>query len=416
MPNDSPATVLTRRFVEKREAILDAAAQLFNRKGVKGATLFDVGQKVGLSTNSITYYYRKKEDLVVACLLRAIEEIEGIAITAGKAATPEQRVRQFITLFFERLAMTATGLRPELMSFRDIRALPDAHAEVAFSAYTEMFRRIRDLLQTRAPKTRLERSSLSARAHLLLSLPIGAMSWISRYEPQDYPLVADTVVDILLRGLASPASKWSCPTEENGMAALAPEQAETTQEAFLRAATALLNEQGYRGASANRISARLNVTKGSFYHHNENKDDLISACFERMFTIIRDMQTHAANGTGSGWDKLSTVSCRLVQYQFSSRGPLLRVSVQSALPEEMRKEKLRTMNQLSERFVRLLVEGMQDGSVRPLDQWIAAQLLNGMLNAAVELDRWVRDATSENAAALFVRPFFMGLLSPSLLD
>ena len=52
-------------------------------------------------------------------------------------------------------------------------------------------------------------------------------------------------------------------------------------DAFLQAATFLINEQGYRGASVEKISARLNVTKGSFYHYNDNKDDLVANCFER---------------------------------------------------------------------------------------------------------------------------------------
>jgi AcrR family transcriptional regulator len=33
----------------------------------------------------------------------------------------------------------------------------------------------------------------------------------------------------------------------------APDIVDTTQDAFLRAATVLINEQGYRGASVNRI-------------------------------------------------------------------------------------------------------------------------------------------------------------------
>ena len=68
----------TQRFERKREAILDAAARLFNQKGLKGATLAEVAQSVGLITTSVTYYYKKKEDLVVACLLRSIEVINDL--------------------------------------------------------------------------------------------------------------------------------------------------------------------------------------------------------------------------------------------------------------------------------------------------------------------------------------------------
>ncbi|MDF3887810.1 TetR/AcrR family transcriptional regulator [Cupriavidus basilensis] len=400
----------TRRYVEKREAILDAAARLFNRKGLRGATLSDVAQEVGLSTNSITYYYRKKEDLVVACLMRTIDEMAGIADATADEPGPEARVRRFIALFFERLARTATGERPELMSFREIRSLPDTHADVAFKAYTDMFRRIRKLLRAEAPQSPAQRSALSAAAHLLLSLTSGAMTWVERYEPQDYPKVAETVVDLLLNGFASPSSKWGDTTPASPPLPVI-DTPETTQEAFLRAATELLNELGYRGASADRISARLNLTKGSFYHHNENKDDLISACFDRMFAVIRDAQSKVEEGPGTGWDKLCAISRALVSYQFSGKGPLLRLTIYGALPEEMRKEKMLTMSRLSARFTRFLVQGMQDGSIRPLDQSIASLQVNGMINAAVELQRWVPDASGENAGDLFIRPLFMGLFS-----
>jgi hypothetical protein len=54
---------------------------------------------------------------------------------------------------------------------------------------------------------------------------------------------------------------------------------------------------------------------------------------------------------------------------------------------------------------------MQDGSIRPLDQPLAAQLVSSMINASVVLARWVPDITAENAVELFVKPLFLGLRS-----
>lgn len=46
----SPSSTL--RFAEKRELILDGAARLFNRRGIKAGTLSEVAASVGLATNS----------------------------------------------------------------------------------------------------------------------------------------------------------------------------------------------------------------------------------------------------------------------------------------------------------------------------------------------------------------------------
>jgi hypothetical protein len=40
---------------------------------------------------------------------------------------------------------------------------------------------------------------------------------------------------------------------------------------------------GYKGASVDRIMKALKLTKGSFYHHIEAKDDLILECFRDSY-------------------------------------------------------------------------------------------------------------------------------------
>ncbi|HVL74775.1 MAG TPA: TetR/AcrR family transcriptional regulator [Noviherbaspirillum sp.] len=400
---------MTERYVKKREAILHAAAQLFNQHGIKGATLSDVAGSVGLSTNSITYYYKKKEDLVVACLLRSIEVISGICDEAVRGATPELRVRAFIRLLFARLASIGREQAPELMSFRDVQMLGSPHAEVIFSAYTDLFRRARQLLVDGRPPLE-QRAGINARCHLLLTLGVTSLRWCARYDPDDYELVGEEMADMLIGGLCAGGMRWH-PVALDEALAHPPLTVDSTQDAFLRAATALINELGYRGASVDRISARLNVTKGSFYHHNPNKEDLISSCFARTFAVIRQAQMTARHGPGSGWDKLCALSRALVRYQFSEHGPLLRMSAWSELPEDLRAQTLHAVNQIELRYASFVVEGMKDGSIRPVDQTVAALLVSNMVNAAVVLDRWIPDVSADDAVELFARPLFVGILA-----
>ncbi|HLZ65116.1 MAG TPA: hypothetical protein VKQ29_02740, partial [Aliidongia sp.] len=80
-----------------------------------------------------------------------------------------------------------------------------------------------------------------------------------------------------------------------------------------------------------------------------------------------------------------------------------------ALPENMRQDTLRTMDRLTERFGAFVADGMLDGSIRLVDPSIAAHLVNTMLNAAAEIERWVPDVTVELAADTYARPLFVGL-------
>jgi AcrR family transcriptional regulator len=95
----------TKRYEQKRQSSLDAAVRLFNQKGLKGTTLADVAQSVGLITNSVTYYYRKKEELATACLLRSTEVLEELIAAALREDTPEERLRTILRLYCETLAL-----------------------------------------------------------------------------------------------------------------------------------------------------------------------------------------------------------------------------------------------------------------------------------------------------------------------
>ena len=397
----------TPRFEKKREAVLDAAARLFNQKGVRGATLADVAKSVALITNSLTYYYRKKEDLASACFLRTIDVLNGLAARALEADDPRERLSLLFRTYADLLAKIARGDHPEMMYFNDIRALRSPHVEIVFSAYTDMFRHMRKLLPPcgREPDAR---AGLNARTHIVVSAIHSMRSWISRYEVEDYGRVAERVADILTNGLGSRTAVWTAPGIACGWG---DERSEVSAEAFLRAATYLINEQGYRGASVEKISARLNVTKGSFYHHNDNKDDLVANCFTRSFQVIRDAQNAATAYEADGWTKLSAIAAELARYQVSERGPLLRSSALSALPEDMRRPFIATRDKISLRYTHFIVDGIADGSLRPTDQMIEAHLITGIIDAAAELKRWVSSADPQNAAGLFVRPFFLGLFA-----
>lgn len=399
--------VQTARYERKREAILEAAASLFNARGLNGTTIADVAQAVGLTTTSITYYYRRKEGLASACLMRAIETMETLAVRAEAEPDPAARLRTFLHLYFALQAEIAEGRRAALINFWDLRAISGDRAEVAGEAYSAFFRRLRQWFADGS--NMLGRSEQNARAHLVLSSVLWAKEWLTRFDLEDYPRAADKLADILIDGLAGQDADWAVIAHDPPAP---PAVAEVSREAFLRAATELVNEHGYRGASVDRISAKLSVTKGSFYHHNENKDDLVAQCFERTFAHIRLAHREAPPALGSGWLRLCTLAASLVRHQLSDHGPLLRYSALSAMPEALRPGLMREFDRLSQRTAGIVVDGIADGSVRAVDPVIAAQLLTGMINAAAEIRHWVHTATEANVVELFVRPCFLGVFAP----
>ena len=406
------ATVIpasTARYAKKREAVVAAATEILNHRGVRGMTLAGVAASVGLITTSVTYYFKKKEDLASAVFLSGIARYDAMISEALKETTPQARLHRFITLYLDMKAQIRTGAEPAIPTFSDVRALTQPHLGHVSAVYAEMFRKVRSLFD--APGFDwLDHRGANARTHMLMEQMFWMSVWLPRYELEDYPRIRDRFYDILECGLGVAGAAWTPSALEVETAAACDPQA-ASRETFLVAATRLINRQGYRGASVEKISAELNVTKGSFYHHNEAKDDLVVQCFDRTFEIMRRTQSAAMKLPGDQWTRLTTAAATLVEQQLSEAGPLLRTSALSALPEAIRADMVRQSNRVSDRFSAMISDGVAEGSVRPVDPVIAAQMLNATLNAAAELGFWVKGVKIDEAAALYARPMLMGVFT-----
>lgn len=406
------ASPATERYAKKKEAILAAATAILNRQGVKGMTLADVAAKVGLITTSVTYYYRKKDDLAAACFMRGLERFDALVGEAAKAPDAPSRLLAFLDLYLDLNRRVRLGEAAPLTSFTEMRALKEPLRGSVQGAFNDLFRRVRGFFE--GPEfDHLDKRDRNARTHLLLEQVFWSGSWLRRYDVEDYGRVRDKMYDILVHGLApkgvDAGAAWA-PLALPDPTPQSPDGQEW-RETFLVAATRLINQRGYRGASVEDISAQLNVTKGSFYHHHEDKDALVVECFERTFAVTRKAQADARALADDSWGQLSSATAALVAYQLSDHGPLLRASSMGALPIEIRHEMAQGYNRGSERFAAIISDGVAEGSIRAVDPMIAAHMINSMLNAAASLGVWVPGLEREEAARLFARPLLTGLFS-----
>ncbi|HET6972116.1 MAG TPA: TetR/AcrR family transcriptional regulator [Phenylobacterium sp.] len=397
----------TDRFERKREAILDAATLILNRKGIKGLTLGDTAAAVDLSTTSVTYYFKRKDDLAAACITRGIETLLELAELAIAAPTPAERLHSFLTRYLDTLKAIEAGAASPLPIISELRALSSPRREEVATAYGRLFRKARQIFD-HPDLAWMSRGRRTARTRMVLEQVFWGGTWLSKFDAQDHARIRDRMVDILLNGVAPEGTEWA-PVPIATCKLAHREGPELARETFLLAATRLINNRGYRGASVDKISAELNVTKGSFYHHNEAKDDLVVACFERSFEVMTRAQRMAMDLPGDQWTKLSACAAALAEFQLSEYGPLLKSSALTALPEQIRRVMVDHSNRVSDRFASMISDGIAEGSLRPVDPFIAAQMLNATLNACADLGYLVPDVRPKAAAAVFVRPLLMGV-------
>ena len=398
----------TKRFRAKRDAILAAAAEAINEQSAKGMTFADVARRVGLNTTSVTYYFKRKEDLAAAAFEHTLDYLLVMLDSAMEAATPQERVRRYIALNMARLDRVRLGQERSMAILSDLRATEDPNRGRLMNGWREVFRRTRGLWG--AAPSRAHTDLYGARAHVLLENTFWLPVWLPRYEPDQYDRCEAKMMDVFEHGIAGADAPWT-PT----MLDLDHDESEPGRSAFLLAATRLINELGYRGASVQRIASELNVTKGSFYHHLDAKDDLVIACYKRSFDTITDAQQRADGLGGTHWQRLASTIATLLDIQFAERAPLLRTTALSGLPGGVRTAMVDRSNRIARRFAGTMMDGVAEGSIRPVDSLIAAQTLMALQNAAFDMRKWAGTMPRDRAIAMYASTLLYGLFDDRAL-
>ncbi len=88
-----------------RDDILDAAAQVFRKKGFHGASMADIADSVNLQKASLYHHVSSKQEILLELLERALglleEQISQVAIQPLPA---DQKLRQMIRAYLQALA------------------------------------------------------------------------------------------------------------------------------------------------------------------------------------------------------------------------------------------------------------------------------------------------------------------------
>ena len=399
----------TKKFDEKRDAIVHAASVLINETGVQATTLTKVARAIGLNATSVTYYFPRKDQLVVAVYQETIALMKATAEQALAEPTIEQRIAKFVSLHVALRDRIRRGERGLITALSEIRSLDQDQQDALLQNYRAVVDDVRAFFGD--PADERVRALYSARAHILIEAMLWWPVWSLRYSILDFPRVERRMIDILCRGLPAHRGAWSPASLASGSWRTEAEGQVAQNDEFLRAATAMINERGYRGASVNRIAESLNVTKGSFYHHHDAKDDLVMACFQRSYDRLSQVQMAGLKLEGSYWTRLSSVLNELMILQFFDRMPLLRTTALQALDTGHRNDVVMRSNRLARRFAGFLIDGFADGSVRPIDPLVASQIVMSTLNGAYEARRWAARFDNEVQAI----ETYMSVLSEGML-
>ena len=90
--------------LDKRDAILRAATQVFARRGYFQSQVADIARAAGVAAGTVYLYFRSKDDLLVSIFERTMKDTlaEGEAAIA-EVVDPRERLRRIARLHLERM-------------------------------------------------------------------------------------------------------------------------------------------------------------------------------------------------------------------------------------------------------------------------------------------------------------------------
>lgn len=399
------------RFGRKKLDIVHAATTLLNDQGIKGTTFQEVARLVGLNTSSITYYFRRKEQLVQAVYEATLERMSAMADEAATHATPRERVAHWVSRHIDLRNSIRRGEEGRIAVLSEMRTMPEDMLASLNERYVDLFRRVRNFFGE--PADEAEKRLFTARAHILLEIVFWLPAWSPLYSARDFPRVKARLMNVIGNGIALPGARWAPRDLTPDCGWRTVEDGRGPQNDFLRMATVMINQRGYKGASVQNIASGLNVTKGSFYHHHDAKDDLVLQCFETSYERLSSVQFAAEALDGDGWTQITSAIAELLDLQFRDPTPLLRTAALQAVPLERRAVVLQRSERVGRHFSGMLVDAFAEGSIRIVDPMIAAQVLLATLNAAYEMRGWSEEFDDpREAVRCYGWSFAYGMFAP----
>ncbi len=399
----------------KLQTILSEAARLFNSQGTRATTLGDIADSIGLTKTSLYYYARNKSELVYKCYLVSCDAGDEIMEeSAQDAETGLECLLNFVRIFFARFDEIAQRRRPPVATMTEIPTLaPDQKKEIE-SRVDRHFNTLLGFIQRGIKDGSIAECALIPTTQAFLSLINWSYVWYGRTPLEKRAASIEQLIGLIKHGITArsqPLGNIDFPGLDKRLPAGfdREEQNKLKRIAFLRAGSMMFNQRGYMGTSLDEIASQLDVTKGAFYYHIKNKEDLLYQCFTRTLELENQMIDLAKSAGENGAEKIELILRYLFNIQHSDEGPLIRYRSLPSMNQDHRLSILQMTEDISHQLGELIAEGIEDGSIRDVDSSVIENAIAGAVDSAPGVARRMQFTDNSRISAEYCQLFFNGI-------
>ena len=408
-----------RQHQLKFQAILSEAAQLFNWQGSRATTLADIAGSMQLTKTCVYYYVKTKEDLIYQCYVSScamwLDHVQAANQLQGNGI---EKIISLVKRHFYQYIDTLQGVGPHYALLSEISALDAEHAEDIVQRWSNIFADCQQMVEQGIDEGLIEDLDPAVIVTGIFSILQWFPVWLNRSHGANPEPVIEGVLDILVNGLSAQKHQF-VDIQFPQLSGLQLDsfdreyQSHIKREAFYRVGAIYFNQKGYKGTSLDEIANSLDVTKGAFYYHIKNKEELLYQCFNRSLDVESRLLNKAGASQANGLKKIELSLRYLFNIQFSEQGPLIRYRALPSLDEQHRKAVLKANKNNSKILGTYIDQGFADGTLRPMDVDIAQNVLSGAVEASPELANWIADIRSPEVSAAYFNLFINGLVRRS---
>ncbi|MEP7116356.1 MAG: TetR/AcrR family transcriptional regulator C-terminal domain-containing protein [Acidobacteriota bacterium] len=189
--------------VDKRDAIMRAATQVFAQRGYFNAQVADVARAAGVAAGTVYLYFRSKDDLLVSVFERTMKDAiaEGRAALVG-AVDPRERLSRIARLHLERLGRDRDLAVVFQVELRQSTKFMERFSSSYLRDYLGLIREAVEAGQA-AGSFRRDVSATTAAKILFGALDEMATNWMLSHRHYALADQADTVIDLFVNGVGS---------------------------------------------------------------------------------------------------------------------------------------------------------------------------------------------------------------------
>ena len=404
-----------RQHQLKFQAILSGAAQLFNWQGSRATTLADIAGSMKLTKTCVYYYVKTKEDLIYQCYVSSCDMwLDQVQSANQLSDNGLEKIIALVKGHFYLYMDTLRGMGPHYATLSEVSVLDAAHAEDIKQRWSHIFACCQEIVEQGIEEGLIEDLDPAVIVSGIFSILQWFPVWLNRSHGANPEPVIEAVLDILVNGLSTSRHQFD-DIQFPQLRGLQLDsfdreyQSRIKREAFYRVGSIFFNQKGYKGTSLDEIASSLDVTKGAFYYHIKNKEELLYQCFNRTLAVENRLLNDAGASQDTGLKKVELSLRYLFNIQFSEEGPLIRYRALPSLDEQHRKAILKASKNNSKILGTYLGEGFADGTLRQLDIDIAQNMLSGAVEASPDLASWVADIRPPEVSGAYLHLFINGL-------